>query len=45
MFGTQTLVSMRQFIEDAEKKREKEEGVQNTEVEVMDSTRSAGKEG
>ena len=45
MFGTQTLLSMRRFIEDAEKKREKETGVKDAELEAMDSTMSMGEEG
>ena len=38
ILGTQTLLSMRQFIEDAEKENEKETGAHDTELEVTDST-------
>ena len=45
MLGTQTLLSMRQFIEDAEKENEKEKGGHDTELEAMDSSASAQKVG
>ena len=38
ILGTQTLMSMRQFLEDAEKHSEKETGAHDTELEVTDST-------
>ena len=38
ILGTQTLLSMRQLIEDVEKENEKETGAHDTEVEVTDST-------
>ena len=41
--GTQTLLSMRQFIEDAEKENEKEKGSLDAELEAMDSSISAQK--
>ena len=45
MLGTQTLLSMRQFIEDAEKENEKETAAHDTELEVMDSFTPAQKVG
>ena len=43
MPGTQTLLSMRQFIEDAEKENEKEKGSLDAELEAMDSSTLAQK--
>ena len=45
MLGTQTLLSMRQFIEDAEKENEKERSAHIIELEAMDSSISAQKVG
>ena len=44
MLGTQTMMSMRQFLEDAEKGNEKETGVEDAEVEEMDSSATVQKE-
>ena len=43
MLGTQTLLSMRQFIEDAEQENEKEKDSLDTELEAMDSSTLAQK--
>ena len=43
MLGTQTLLSMRQFMEDAEKENEKEKGSHDSELEARDSSTPAQK--